>query len=80
VKAYQVTGAKWMETEKYDIAATLPQGASAADAPEMLRNLLAGRFHLAVRRESQLGLKLETRKSPVTIIVIESADKVPVEN
>lgn len=53
VKAYQVTGEKWMETEKYEVAALLPSGASAADAPEMLRNLLTSRFHLTVRRESK---------------------------
>lgn len=52
VKPYQVTGEKWMETEKYEVAAILPAGASASDGPEMLRTLLAGRFHLTVRRES----------------------------
>jgi uncharacterized protein (TIGR03435 family) len=84
VKPYQVTGAKWMETERYDIAAKLRAGASAAEAPAMLRSLLAARFHLAVRRESKElpvyalaagkgGLKMKASTGPATDPAAERA-------
>ena len=49
-----------------------PEGARApgADAPPLLPSAL----------EEQLGLKLETRRAPVEILVIDHADKVPVAN
>jgi uncharacterized protein (TIGR03435 family) len=52
----QVDGPNWMRYgggTKFDIAATLPQGASQDQAPEMLVRLLAERFKLAVHRESK---------------------------
>lgn len=40
--------------ERYDIAATLPEGGRLADVPEMVRFLLAERFHLRFHWESKM--------------------------
>jgi uncharacterized protein (TIGR03435 family) len=53
VKGYQISGPSWMETERYDIVAKLPEGATRADSPPMLQNLLAERFKLSVHREKK---------------------------
>ncbi len=50
VKTYQVTGPDWLTTQRFDIVATLPDGASKDDAPKMLQALLEDRFKLAVHR------------------------------
>ena len=53
VKTYQVRGPEWIETERFDVNATLPPGAKAAQVPEMLQALLADRFGLALHREKK---------------------------
>jgi uncharacterized protein (TIGR03435 family) len=53
VKPYQVSGPDWMGAERFNIQATLPEGASPDQAPEMLQALLAERFKLKVHRESK---------------------------
>ena len=53
VKAYQVSGPDWMTSERFDVLAKLPEGASSAQVPEMLQALLAERFKLTVHRESK---------------------------
>ncbi len=50
VKGYQITGPDWMSTERFDITAKLPDGATKDDAPKMLQSLLEDRFKLAVHR------------------------------
>jgi uncharacterized protein (TIGR03435 family) len=62
VKPYQVSAPAWIDTETYDIAAIVPAGASKMQAAEMLRELLAERFHLAVHRE--------TRQMPIYVLVL----------
>jgi hypothetical protein len=44
VKAYQVVGLDWTMTERYDIIAALPEGATTAQLPEMFLALLEDRF------------------------------------
>jgi len=53
VKAYQITGPDWIASQRFDIVAKLPDGASKDDAPKMLQALLEDRFKLAVHRESK---------------------------
>jgi uncharacterized protein (TIGR03435 family) len=60
VKPYQVIGPNRDET--FDVAATMPQGTQRVQAPEMLRTLLAERFHLKIHRE--------TRELPVYALVV----------
>jgi uncharacterized protein (TIGR03435 family) len=53
VKEYQVTGPAWMDTERFDIVAKVPQGATKDDVKLMLQNLLAERFKLTLHREKK---------------------------
>jgi uncharacterized protein (TIGR03435 family) len=52
VKQYQVSGPGWMNETRWDILAEIPQGQSAARAPEMMQGLLAERFKLSIHREN----------------------------
>jgi uncharacterized protein (TIGR03435 family) len=51
LKPYQLSGPDWMWSQRFDIMAKLPEGASKAQVPEMLQALLAERFKLAIHRE-----------------------------
>ena len=51
VKRYQINGAAWIETERFDVVAKLPEGASKQQIPAMLQSLLAERFGMKVHRE-----------------------------
>jgi uncharacterized protein (TIGR03435 family) len=62
LEVYQVSGPAWIREIFYDVVATIPKGATSRDIPAMLRQLLADRFHLVVRRE--LGA------SPVYVITV----------
>ena len=53
VKPHQVVGPDWLNTQRFDISATLPEGATKEQIPAMLQALLAERFHLKVHRESK---------------------------
>jgi len=53
VKAFQITGPDWLATERFDILAKMPDGASKDDAPAMLQALLEDRFKLTVHRDTQ---------------------------
>ena len=53
VKVYQITGPAWITTDRFDVVAKLPDGASKDDAPKMLQALLAERFKLAAHRDTQ---------------------------
>ncbi len=55
VKPYQITGPGWMGTQRFDIVAKVPDGASRDDIPRMLQSLLEERFKLALHRESKEG-------------------------
>ncbi len=49
----QISGPPWLATERYDIAATIPAGATKEQFQVMLQNLLAERFQLALHREKK---------------------------
>ncbi len=53
VKPYQVNGPEWIKTQRFDIEAKTPAGASADQLPEMMQALLADRFKLAIHRENK---------------------------
>jgi uncharacterized protein (TIGR03435 family) len=53
VKLDQVAGPEWMASERYDVSAKLPAGASRDQVPEMLQALLEERFGLKAHRESR---------------------------
>jgi uncharacterized protein (TIGR03435 family) len=49
----KITGPDWLNIDMFDIAATLPPGATKEQMRTMLLNLLAERFHMASHREKQ---------------------------
>jgi uncharacterized protein (TIGR03435 family) len=51
VKAFQISGPGWLETERYDVAAKIPPDTSKEQFGLM---------------QEQLGLKLESKKVPKT--------------
>lgn len=53
VKRYQVTGPSWLASQRFDIVATLPEGATKDEVPDMLQNLLVERFKLTTHSEQQ---------------------------
>jgi uncharacterized protein (TIGR03435 family) len=53
VKQYQIQGPDWMSSERFDVVAKLPEGASKEQVPQMLQALLAERFQLKAHRESK---------------------------
>jgi uncharacterized protein (TIGR03435 family) len=52
VRDYQISGPEWLDSERFDIAATLPEG-GRDKVPEMLQALLADRFHLVLHRDKK---------------------------
>jgi uncharacterized protein (TIGR03435 family) len=53
VKLAQISGPDWLATQRFDIVANLPDGASPQQVPEMVQALLAERFDLKLHRESK---------------------------
>jgi uncharacterized protein (TIGR03435 family) len=51
LKTYQITGPAWLDTERYDIVAKVPPGATKQQVNVMWQNLLAERFGLRVHHE-----------------------------
>jgi len=53
VKGFQISGPGWLDSERYDIVAKLPRGATKEQFMVMLQNLLAERFKLTLHREKR---------------------------
>jgi len=51
VKSFQVSGPSWMDSQRFDISAKIPDGATRQQFQIMLQNLLAERFKLVVHKE-----------------------------
>jgi uncharacterized protein (TIGR03435 family) len=54
VRNDQISGPDWLNSERYDLKAKLPAGASRDDVPAMLQTLLKDRFKLASHKESKV--------------------------
>ncbi len=66
--ADQLSGPAWLETEPYDVVATVPPGATRDQFQQMLSNLLEERFQMQVHHE--------TRAVPVyELVVAENGPK-----
>lgn len=65
VRNYQINGPDWLGNERFDIEATIPEGATKDDAPAMLRALLEERFKLVAHQaqEEHMVLALVVGKS-----------------
>src|SRR5262249_16138653 len=57
VKAAQISGPAWINdiSQRFDIVAKMPDGATVDQAPDMLQALLAERFKLKLHRETKEG-------------------------
>jgi uncharacterized protein (TIGR03435 family) len=53
VKSFQVTGPSWLDSDRFDITAKIPEGATKEQFHVMLQNLLAERFKLVVHKEKK---------------------------
>ena len=51
VRANQIIGPDWLPSQRFDIVAKIPEGASQTDVPEMLQTLLVDRFQMKMHRE-----------------------------
>lgn len=79
LRAYEVTGPDWMITDRFDIVARMPDGATKDDVPDMLQALLKDRFHLTAHRQvvdqpvlglvaAKNGLKLQPAAANVEVL------------
>src|SRR6516162_1457511 len=53
VKLNQISGPDWITTDRFDIAATLPEGSRPDQVPAMMQRLLEDRFELKTHREKR---------------------------
>jgi uncharacterized protein (TIGR03435 family) len=86
VKVYQITGPDWMATERFDILAKMPDGATKDDAPAMLQALLEDRFkltaHLATQEHPVLALvvgKGGPKLTDSTVVAVPIDEKAPLK-
>lgn len=63
--ADRISGPNWLETQTYDIVATLPMSTTVSDFKLMVQNLLKERFRLALHLETRevSGYALEIARS-----------------
>jgi uncharacterized protein (TIGR03435 family) len=75
LKGFQLSAPDWMSSQRYDITAQVPSGASKEECNRMLQALLNERFHMAVHHETKElqgfelvaargGLKLKPTSEP----------------
>jgi len=62
VRPYQVSGPDWLVSDRFDIVAKMPEGATKDSVPGMLKALLADRFKLTAH--------LETKDQPVLGLMV----------
>lgn len=67
LRIYQLSGPPWLSQERFDIEATIPEGASKDDVPAMLQALLEERFKLVAHKaqEEHKVLALTVAKSGI---------------
>src|SRR5215831_7488212 len=53
VKVPQVSGPDWLGSQRFEVAAKLPDGASMSQVPAMLQTLLVDKFGLKSHRDSK---------------------------
>jgi uncharacterized protein (TIGR03435 family) len=89
VKPQQIVGPDWLGQERFDLAATIPSGNSAAQIPQMMRALLADRFRMSMHTEKRefpvyvLGLAKDGpqfKPSTATVPAPETGEKAPLVN
>jgi uncharacterized protein (TIGR03435 family) len=71
VKLYQISGPDWITTDRFDIAATLPEGSRPNQVPAMMQALLEDRFALKTHRETKEFPVYALRIAPGGLKMIE---------
>jgi uncharacterized protein (TIGR03435 family) len=67
VKNYQISGPGWLDSERFDIVATMPPDTTKEQLQIMLQNLLVERFRISVHREK--------KELPMYSLVVAKAGK-----
>ena len=68
LQSFQIVGIpEQLAASRFDVDATVPQGAAASQVPLMLQGLLADRFALTAHRE--------TREQPIYALIVARADR-----
>jgi uncharacterized protein (TIGR03435 family) len=86
VRPNQIAGPDWLAQQRFDIAATIPSGASMVQVPEMLQALLADRFKMTIHRESRefpvyvLTVGKNGLKVKESVATVADTDKAPAVN
>ena len=53
IKSHQLSGPDWMKTVRWDVQATIPEGANKDQVPEMLQALLKERFKMEIHKDTK---------------------------
>lgn len=53
IKNYQIAGPAWLDTERFDVTATMPPDTTKEQFQVMLQNLIVERFRMSVHREKK---------------------------
>ena len=53
IKTYQIAGPDWLDSERFEVNATIPTGNAISQVPMMLRSLLEDRFNLKAHFEKK---------------------------
>jgi uncharacterized protein (TIGR03435 family) len=74
IKNFQISGPDWLDTDRFDIVAKLPDGATRDQLPAMLQNLLKERFHLTLHQDKRTmnAFVLEPGKDGAKLKAIDS--------
>lgn len=74
IKNFQISGPDWLDSDRFDIVAKLPDGATREQLPAMLRALLKERFHLAVHPEqkTRIAYFLQPGKDAAKLKTVDS--------
>jgi len=78
VKSFQAVGPDWLNSERYDVLAKVPEGTSKEQCNLMLQHLLAERFHLSAHQEKRQlqGYELVVGKSGSKLKASSEIDEV----
>lgn len=76
IQSNLITGPDWISSERFDISAKLPDGATTDQIPEMLQSLLAERFGLKIHfeKKDQPAYALVLGKSPLKLKALPPDD------
>lgn len=89
IRPNQLSGPDWLQSQRFDIEAKMPDGASGIQVPQMLQALLSERFKLSIHRDNKTqpvlalvvgkdGLKLQKANAEAAGSIPETPGDQPV--